>query len=292
LSVPFRDVELIGQPPVSLGIVALAALKILEGTPIATYEDASADFIHTHVEAMKLANADVRGHLGDPAFVTSPAATRLLEAEYAAHRGRAIDLHRAQAFTAGELGAKTASDTSYMAVIDADGNAVSLLQSIFAVFGSATVVPGTGVLMNNRMTGFSLDPSSPNVLAPGKRTLHTLNPVMVRKDGRFLMCLGSPGAAGQVYTNSLLIMRLFERGYNLQRAVEAPRWYVWPDGLLQIEDSVGQATLDELTRRGHKLAVLPRLHPGVGGAGVARINEYGVRESGADPRRESYAVAY
>jgi gamma-glutamyltranspeptidase / glutathione hydrolase len=291
LSAGFRDVELVGQPPVSVGIVALAALKILETTPIATYADASADFIHTHVEAMKLATADVRGHLGDPAFVTTTAATRLLETGYAARRGEAIDPARAQTFTNGEL-VKGASDTSYMAVIDAAGNAVSLLQSIYAIFGSATVVPGTGVLMNNRMTGFSLDPASPNALAPGKRTLHTLNPLMVRKDGRLLMCLGSPGAAGQVYTNSLLIMRLFDRGYNVQRAVEAPRWYVWPDGVLQIESSVGQATLDELTRRGHRLTVLPALHPGVGGAGIVRINPYGVRESGADPRRESYAVAY
>jgi gamma-glutamyltranspeptidase / glutathione hydrolase len=292
LSAAFRDVELVGQPPVSVGIVALAALKILESTPIATYADGTADFVHTHVEAMKLANADVRGHLGDPAFVTTTAATRLLENGYAERRGQAIDPARAQTFAPGELGAKTASDTSYMAVIDSEGNAVSLLQSIYAIFGSATVVPGTGVLMNNRMTGFSLDPASPNVLAPGKRTLHTLNPLMVRKDGRFLMCLGTPGAAGQVYTNSLLIMRLFERGYNLQRAVEAPRWFVGPDGLLQIESTVGQATLDELTRRGHRLTVLPALHPGVGGAGIVRINPYGVRESGADPRRESYAVAY
>jgi gamma-glutamyltranspeptidase/glutathione hydrolase len=253
----FRNVELIAQPPVSVGIVVLEALKILETTPISTYDDASADFIHTHVEAMQRARANLHTRLVDPAFVT-----------------------------------KTAGDTSYMAVIDADGNAVSLLQSIFAIFGSAAVVPGTGVLMNNRMTGFSLDPASPNVLAPGKRTVHTLNPLMVRKDGRILMCLGTPGAAGQVYTNVLLVMRLIERGYNVQRAVEAPRWFVGTDGVLQIEDSVGQATLDELARRGHRLTILPRFHPGVGGAGVVRINEHGVRESGADPRRESYAVAY
>jgi gamma-glutamyltranspeptidase/glutathione hydrolase len=253
----FRDVELIAQPPVSVGIVVLEALKILATTPISTYDDASADFIHTHVEAMKLARINLHTQLSDPAFAT-----------------------------------KIASDTSYMAVIDAEGNAVSLLQSIFAIFGSAAVIPGTGVLMNNRMTGFSLDPTSPNVLAPGKRTLHTLNPLMVHKDGRLLMCLGTPGAAGQVYTNSLLVMRMIERGYGVQRAVEAPRWFVGTDGKLQIEDSVGQATLDELAQRGHQLTILPRLHPGVGGAGVVRINEHGVRESGADPRRESYAVAY
>lgn len=253
----FRDVELIAQPPVSVGIVVLEALKLLEASPISTYADSSADFIHAHVEAMKRARMLVDARLADPTF-----------------------------------DANTASDTSYTAVIDNEGNAVSLLQSIFAIFGSAAVIPHTGVLMNNRMTGFSLDPKSPNALAPGKRTVHTLNPLMVRKDGRLLMCLGTPGAAGQVYTNVLLVMRLIERGYDLQRAVEAPRWFVGTDGVLQIEDSVGDATLQDLAFRGHKLLVLPRLHPSVGGAGIVRINEHGVRESGADPRRESYAVAY
>jgi gamma-glutamyltranspeptidase / glutathione hydrolase len=253
----FRDVELVAQPPVSVGIVVLEALKILENTPISTYDDSSVDFIHTHVEAMKRARTNLETKLVDPAFAL-----------------------------------KTASDTSYTAVIDAAGNAVSLLQSVFTVFGSAAVVPGTGVLMNNRMTGFSLDPASPNVLAPGKRTVHTLNPLMVRREGQFLMGLGTPGAAAQVYTNVLLVMRLIERGYDVQRAVEAPRWYVGFDGVLQIESSVGQAALDELTRRGHQLTVLPALHPSTGGAGVVRINRHGVRESGADPRRESYAVAY
>jgi gamma-glutamyltranspeptidase/glutathione hydrolase len=253
----FRDVELIAQPPVSVGIVVLEALRILQTTPISTYDDASADFIHTHVEAMKLARINLHAQLADPAFAV-----------------------------------KTAGDTSYMAAIDAEGNAVSLLQSIFAIFGSADVVPGTGVLMNNRMTGFSLDPASPNVLAPGKRALHTLNPLMIHKDGRLLMCLGTPGAAAQTYTNSLLVMRMIERGYSVQRAVEAPRWYIGTDGVLQIEASVGADVLAELERRGHQLAVLAALHPGVGGAGVVRINEHGVRESGADPRRESYAVAY
>jgi len=253
----FRDVELIAQPPVSVGIVVLEALRILATTPIATYDDASADFIHSHVEAMKLARINLHAQLADPAFATT-----------------------------------AATDTSYAAVIDAEGNAVSLLQSIFAIFGSATVIPGTGVLMNNRMTGFSLDPAAPNVLAPGKRALHTLNPLVVHQDGRLLMCLGTPGAAAQTYTNSLLVMRIIERGYGLQRAVEAPRWFIGTDGNLQIEDSVGAATLDELARRGHRLTVLPRLHPNVGGAGIVRINEHGVREGAADPRRESYAVAY
>ncbi len=288
----FRDFEVISQPPVSVGLVVLEALKILESTAIASYADASADFIHTHVEAMKIAGADLRGHIADPAFVSQAPIARLLDAEYTAGRAREIAPDHARWLAAGNLAGKSPSDTSYVSVIDADGNAVSLLQSVFAVFGSGVVIPGTGVLMNNRMTGFSLDPASLNVVAPKKRTLHTLNPHMLRKDGRFMVSLGTPGGPSQTFTNTLLIMRLIDRGLDLQQAVEAPRWFVAPDGVLHIESSVGQAVCEELTRRGHTLNIEPPFFVTMGGAGITRINAYGVREGGADPRRESYGLAY
>jgi len=292
LSVAYRDVELVAQPPVSVGLVVLEALKILETTAIASYPDLSADFIHTHAEAMKIAGADLRGHVADPAFASQAPVGQLLDPAYAARRGAEIAPDRARSFAAGKLDAKVPSDTSYVAVIDADGNAVSMLQSVFAVFGSGVVVPGTGVLMNNRMTGFSLDPASPNVVAPGKRTMHTLNPHMIRTNGRITVCLGTPGGPSQTFTNTLLIMRLVDRGLDVQQAVEAPRWWVSPTGELHIESSIDSAVRAELQRRGHTLAVHPPLFVTMGGAGVARINDHGVRESGADPRRESYAVAY
>ena len=288
----FRDVEVISQPPVSVGLVVLEALKILESTAIASYADASAEFIHTHVEAMKLAGADMRGHIADPAFVSQAPVARLLAAEFTARRAREIAPDHAQSFAAGKLDGNAPSDTSYVSVIDADGNAVSLLQSVFAVFGSGVIIPGTGVLMNNRMTGFSLDPASLNVVAPKKRTLHTLNPHMLRKDGRFMVSLGTPGGPSQTFTNTLLIMRLIDRGLDVQQAVEAPRWFLAPDGVLHIESSVGQAVCEQLTRRGHILNIEPPFFVTMGGAGVTRINAHGVREGGADPRRESYGLAY
>ena len=291
LRVTYRGVDLIAQPPVSVGFVVHECLKILESTAIASYADLSADFIHTHVEAMKLAGADLRGHVADPAFVSPEPIAGLLDAAYAARRARDIDPSRAQAFSAGTLDGKAPSDTSYVAVIDGDGNAVSMLQSVFAVFGSGEVVPGTGVLMNNRMTGFSLDPASLNVVAPGKKTLHTLNPHMMYRDGR-VVCLGTPGAAAQTYSHTLMIMRLVDRGLDIQQAVEAPRWFVATNGVLQIESSVAPAVRDELVKRGHVLNVEPPLFVTMGGAGITRINEYGVREAAADPRRESYALAY
>jgi gamma-glutamyltranspeptidase / glutathione hydrolase len=290
--VAYRGVELIAQPPVSVGLVVLECLKILESTAIASYADASADFIHTHVEAMKLAGADLRGHLADPAFTSQSPIAQLLDPSYTERRGREIDPARAQTFGASTLGGKPPSDTSYVAVIDGEGNAVSMLQSVFAVFGSGEVVPGTGVLMNNRMTGFSLDPASLNVVAPGKKTLHTLNPHMIKRDGRVRVCLGTPGGPSQTFSNTLMIMRLIERGLDIQQTVEAPRWFVAPSGELHIESSVDAAVRDELAKRGHVLNVELPLFVTMGGAGIARINEYGVREGAADPRRESYAVAY
>jgi len=259
LRLAYRDVELIAQPPVSVGLVVHECLKILEASPIAGYADGSADFIHTHVEAMKIATAYMLANFADPAFTPQ---------------------------------ARVPSDTSYLAVIDGDGNAVSMLQSVFMVFGSGEVVPGTGVLMNNRLTGFSLDPASLNVLAPGKKTLHTLNPHMIRRNGRPAICLGTPGGYSQTYSHTLLIMRLIDRGLDVQRAVEAPRWFVTPSGELHVEASVGADVRAELGRRGHSVIEEPALSAVVGGAGIARINEFGVREAGADPRRESYALAY
>ncbi len=292
LSVRFRGVELVGQPPVSVGAIVLEGLKILEHTGIAALDDGSPDFIHLHVEAMKIATADLRAYIGDPNFAAQQPLAEMLSAAYTAERARGIASDRAQSPAAGVLAVNAGSDTSYVAVMDADGNAVSLLQSVFAVFGCGLVVPGTGVLMNNRMTGFSLDPASPNVLAPGKRAMHTLNPLLVRRDGQTIMCLGTPGGPSQTYTNSLLLLRLFDKGYDVQSAVEAPRWFVAPDGKLHIETGVGDAVLTELERRGHTLVRVTPWHATMGGAGVMRRNEHGVRECGADPRRESYAVAY
>lgn len=292
LRMGYRDVELVAQPPVSVGLTVLECLKILEGTPIASYPDAGADFIHTHVEAMKIATTDMLAHIGDPAFTSQAAIPRLLDPAYAAARRREISLERAQTFAPGDLGARTGSDTSYIAVIDGDGNAVSMLQSVFMVFGSGEVIPGTGVLMNNRLTNFSLDPASPNVLAPGKRTLHTLNPHMIFRDGRPAICLGTPGGYSQTFSHTLLIMRLIDRGLDVQRAVEAPRWFLTPGGELHLEASVDPAVKAALASRGHRIVEEPKLSAVVGGAGVARINPHGVREAGADPRRESYALAY
>ncbi|MGH7715780.1 MAG: gamma-glutamyltransferase family protein, partial [Vulcanimicrobiaceae bacterium] len=287
----YRGYELIGQPPVSVGVAVLEAMQILEQLPIEGLSDVSVERIHLQVEAMKIAMTDVRAHLGDPAFVSERAVAELLDRKRAAARGAQINPAQAGSYEPANLFAQAGTDTSYAAVIDADGNAVSLLQSVFHIFGSGEVIPGTGTLMNNRMTGFSLDPASPNVLEPGKRTMHTLNPLLVRKGGRTMMCLGTPGGPSQTYTNMELLMRVIDDGLDLQRAIDAPRWFVTPDGDLNVERSVSADVLARLAARGHRVADFPAHSASFGGAGIIRINAGNVREAAADPRRETYALA-
>jgi gamma-glutamyltranspeptidase len=289
---PYRDYEIIGQPPPSVGLAVLEAMSILENFPIARLADASADLIHLQVEAFKIAMADVRGHLGDPAFVSQRAVPELLHPAHAAARAREIDPLRSGNFRAAELFAQAGTDTSYAAAIDAEGNAVSLLQSVFHIFGCGEVIPGTGVLMNNRMTAFSLDPASPNALEPGKRTLHTLNPLLVRDPAGAIMCLGTPGGPAQVSTNISLLTRAIDHALEPQVAIDRPRWSLASGDELQIEADVAPEVRAALGARGHRVVEVPAHSRSMGGAGIVRINGHGVREAGADPRRETYALAY
>ena len=173
----YRGYTVHGQPPVSQGHILLQELNLVEGFDLGHMGHNSADAIHVQVEAKKLAFADRAAYLGDPHFVKVPLDT-LLSKDYADTRRSLIDMQHAQTHaTAGEIH----HDTTYFCIVDEEGNAISFIQSVFYVFGGGVFVPGTGVLFNNRMTGFSLDPASPNVLAPGKRTAHTLNAYLVTK---------------------------------------------------------------------------------------------------------------
>jgi gamma-glutamyltranspeptidase len=292
LHAAYRGYDICGQPPVSVGIVVLEAMQILAQFDVASIDPNGADCIHLHIEALKLALADMRGNIGDPAFTSARALATLLDPAFAVERARDIDMRHAGAPLPRDLGVTAGTDTSYVAAIDADGNAVSLLQSVFNVFGSGEIVPGTGAMMNNRMIGFSLDPASPNVLAPGKRTMHTLNPFIVRApDGR-VTCLGTPGGPCQTFTNAILMMRVLDHAFDLQRAVDAPRWFLAETQQVQIEEPVPLEARRELEARGHVLNVVPRHSAALGGAGMVRINGSGIREAAADPRRESYALAF
>jgi len=252
LSVGYRGYTVYETPPNSQGLILLEALKIIEGRDIAGAGHLSADAVHTMVEAMKLAFADRQRYASDPAF-TGFDPSRLLTEEHAAKQRATIDPRRARAAPA----MVAVGDTTSFVVADGDGNACSFIQSVFHPFGSAVVIDGTGVIMNNRMNGFSLDPSHPNVLAPVKRTMHTLNTYMVFRDGAPCMIGNTPGADFQVQTNLQVITGVLDYGLDPQAAVDTPRWGIMGPALL-IEEEAPAATRRTLARRGHDVRPVPR----------------------------------
>jgi gamma-glutamyltranspeptidase/glutathione hydrolase len=291
----YRDAVVYEQPPVSQGFMVLEMLNIAEAWPMHDGTMNRADMIHYQVAAKKLAFEDRIRYLEDPAF-GDPKIAMLISKEHAARR-RAL---------AGEIMNRPAqavpnqsSDTTYLCATDRDGNAVSFIQSVFAPFGSRVIAGDTGVIMNNRLCSFGLDPSKANSLKPGKRPAHTLNTYMVFRGDDLFAVGGSPGADEQPQTNFQIIHDLVDLQMDPQSAVEAPRWSHQPgtpprDQLpeaLRMEEGFDAATLDLLRKKGHKVSVVDRWSFGSAKI-IARDRENGCWLGGADPRRVAYALGY
>jgi gamma-glutamyltranspeptidase/glutathione hydrolase len=283
----YRGLRIVGQPPVSQGHVLLEELAIADGLDLRTMGGGSAEQIHTMVEIKKLAFADRDALAGDPrssGFVVD----ELLAEAFIAQRRRAIAGRAAERVESAALPA----DTTYLAVVDREGNAVSLIESVFSEFGAATIVPGTGILLNNRLSGFSLDPRSPNVLAPRKRPVHTLNTVIALDGSSPRFVYGTPGRQAQVQTNFQLAVGLIDHGLDVQEAIEAPRWYHESGRTLQLESRFPEQVRKGLAAKGHELQVLGEWAMITGGAQAIAIDANGVFSGGADPRREGHAAGY
>jgi gamma-glutamyltranspeptidase/glutathione hydrolase len=193
------------------------------------------------------------------------------------------------------------TDTTYFLVADKDGNAVSWIQSVFHGFGSSWVIPETGIILNNRLTGFSLDPASPNIIAPGKRPAHTLNAfTVVNPDGTLHLVGGTPGANIQVQTNLQLIVNVVDLKMNVQEATEAPRWQHLNApgdssaeekgaGVLEIENRVPTAVLDQLRAKGHDVKPLAAWGHG-SSVQMMQVLPNGTFAFGSDPRCEGHAA--
>ena len=283
----YRGLRVVGQPPVSQGHVLLEELAIADGLDLRSMGWGSAEQIHTMAEIKKLAFADRDALAGDPGVVDF-AVDELLADAFVAQRRRAIAGRAAERAEPAALPA----DTTYLAVVDRDGNAVSLIESVFSLFGAAAVIPGTGILLNNRLTGFSLDPGSPNALAPRKRPVHTLNAVMVLDGSTPRFVYGTPGAQAQVQTNFQLAVGLIDHGLGVQEAIEAPRWYHESGRALKLESRFPEQVRKALTAKGHELQILGEWAEVTGGAQAVAIDANGVFSGGADPRREGYAAGY
>jgi gamma-glutamyltranspeptidase/glutathione hydrolase len=291
----YRDAAVYEQPPVSQGFMVLEMLNLIEPWPMNGGTMDRADIIHYQVGAKKLAFEDRIAHLEDPAF-GDPKVSLLISKEHAATRRQLLDDPERRTSLAA---APSSSDTTFLCAADRDGNAISLIQSIFAPFGSRIVAGDTGVIMNNRLCSFGLDPTRANSLMPGKRPAHTLNTYMIVRGGELFAAGGSPGADDQPQTNLQVIHNLLDCEMNPQSAVEAPRWSHQPgtpprDNLpeeLRMEDGFAPDLVEALRGKGHQIAVVDRWSFGSAKV-IVRDAATGTWMAGADPRREGYALAW
>jgi len=281
----YRGFTVYEQPPVSQGHILLEELNILEGFDLEGLDPRGADAVHLMVEAKKLAFADRDAHAGDPNFVDFEV-RRIISKDHASKIRELVDLGRASLFKSTRF---VEGETTYFAIADGKGNAVSFIQSLFHSFGCGRVVPGTGILLNNRMCGFSLDPSSPNRLEGGKRTVHTLNTYMVFWEDTPLFIGGTPGGDVQVQTNLQILTSLIDWEFNIQEAVERPRWASGAGLDLVLEDGFPPSTVQTLRHRGHHVEVVGRWR-GSGAAQLVMNPESGGLLGASDPRCDGCAI--
>jgi gamma-glutamyltranspeptidase/glutathione hydrolase len=275
LRVALGDHEVLGLGAPTQGVAALLALAVVDGLPAAG--------VHERIEAFKLALADAYATVGDPQ-TTAAATAALLAPEHVARRRAAIS-SRAGASPAG---AQPRGGTVLVCAGDAEGRLCCLIQSNFHGFGSGVVVPETGIALNNRGFGFSLDPAHPNALAGGKRPFHTLMPGMLLRDGVAVAAFGCMGGQMQAQGHVQLVTRLLA-GEHPQAAVDAPRWRHLDDGPLALEVGFDGALAAELAARGH--AVRPELPAReVGGAQIVLLRD-GALLGGSDRRKDGGVVS-
>ncbi len=267
IELDYRGVRVTTHPPNSSGVVALQILSILrefEPPPAAAFGPdgvTDPDWIHRGIEAAKLAMADRDRHLTDPAFRQVPV-DHLLDRGYGIDLAARIDPGRAARPVAATN--PPGGGTIYLATVDRDGNAVSLIQSNYLGFGSGVVDPATGIHYQNRGSYFSLDPGHPNVLEPGKRTLHTLLPGMLFRDGRPgpWVVAGSMGGDAQPQIHAQLVSALVDGGVDVRTGVTAPRWYVEPAGHfappveVRLEPRHRPGIAESLVARGHPVTLM------------------------------------
>jgi gamma-glutamyltranspeptidase/glutathione hydrolase len=327
VSVNYRGRTVYEAPPNSSGHVLLQELAMFERFDPEQYGYMTAESIHLMVEAKKLAFADREAYLADPNYVDVPI-EGLLEAEYLAERAALIDLDRTRENVSegdpwvfmdrspdsnkkhrrgGRLHS-AGGDTTHFCVVDRWGNSVGELQSIQTMFGSCEIAGSTGIMMNNRMTYWHLDPDHIDYLNPGQKVRHTMNPVMVfskpvEDGGRLELVCGTPGGDTQVQTNLQIVTSIFDYGLSVAEAIDGPRWTHNQAGMssmaprslvetLDIEDRAGEDVVVGLARRGQPVES-SGLWGGAGSEGAIQVNlENGTLFAASDPRREGDALVW
>ncbi len=292
LSIEYRDVTVYELPPNSQGMIALEMLGLLAHLPEAPIRAGGEEYIHLLAEVARSAYADRTRYLTDPDHMEVPP-TELLAGDRLQEKAKAIGERASTDALQGNPGG-----TIYLCTADADGNLVSLIQSNWQGIGSGVMAGETGVMMHNRGHWFSLDPTHANVIAPGKRTLHTLMPGMAFRGGKPWLVFGTMGGSGQAQIHVEVLTRLIDQHLPLDEAIAAPRWdaVMGADAqgrsLISMEARIPGDTIDALAARGHGVQVVDAFSSSVGHAHAIEISEEGAYIGAADPRHDSLALGY
>lgn len=289
ISSTYRDWTVYELPPNGQGMAALEMLNIMETSPPSPDGPLSVAELHKKIEAMKLAYADLDKYNGDPRFAKIPV-KGILSKEYARERAKLIDPNKANCDVA--AGAPPFSDTTYLSVVDREGNIVSLIQSNYEAFGAGIVVRGMGFALQDRGALFSLDPASPNALAPRKRPFHTIIPAFM-EHGDEHVGFGIMGGANQPLAHAQFVSNVIDYGMNIQEAMETARFTVSPlrGCNIVIESRVPQEVRQKLSAMGHQFDVRGAYTTAMGrGQAVLHDSKANVNYGASDARADGAAI--
>jgi len=285
LGIDYRGARLCELPPNGQGLAALLALGVLEHLPLEGLSPEHPDSVHLQLEAMKLAFIDCRRHVADPARMRMSVQELLSEPRLAA-LARRVRLDRVAPHQAGPA---RDHGTVYATIADRDGRMVSLIQSNYLGFGSGVVVPGTGISLQNRGLGFSLEVDHPNRVSGGARPYHTIMPGFLLRDGRAAMSFGVMGGHMQPQGHVQLVLRTVLHRQNPQTICDAPRWYLGEQSEVALEPELGAELARNLRERGHRIVERPERLLFGGAQVIYRLpNGYC---AGSDPRKDGQALA-
>jgi gamma-glutamyltranspeptidase/glutathione hydrolase len=285
ISTNYRGIDLVELPPNGQGLTALVLLNILENFDLAALEPLGPDRFHLMLEAARMAFAVRDTHIAEPSHMRVPVAA-LNDKAFAKILAARIDRGKRVPLPAEPT---PGSDTVYLTVVDRDRRAVSLINSLYSSFGTGICAEKTGVMFNNRGSGFVLDPGHPNTLGPSKRPMHTIIPALAMRDGRCDTTFGVMGAHYQPMGHAQMMLNLFDYGMDVQSAIDAPRAF-FQGALTMVERGMSAATVEGLTARGHQVVLAPSPW---GGAQAIRIDwRRGVLIGGSEPRKDGCALGY
>jgi gamma-glutamyltranspeptidase/glutathione hydrolase len=283
----YRGYDVMEMPPSTQGFVALEMLNIMEGFDIRALGHNSADYLHVVSEAKRIAFADRGAHLADRDHMQKGMLQTLVSKDYATARRKEIDMKKAGKGYAPDFAGRDRGDTVYLTAADGEGNVVSFIQSLFGSFGAGFVAGDTGITLQNRGAGFTLQAGHPNQIAPHKRPLHTLVPAMIMKDGKPWVSFGVMGGDNQAQAHAQMVANFVDFGMHVQEAGDAARMRHLGDALA-LESGIGADVRRALETKGH---VIADGRGAVGGYQAIFIDpKTGALLGGSDLRKDGLAI--